>query len=62
MEESKRKLNGEIILRTQERIKPVALWEKINLRGIFLSHKQKRRWLSTWKYLAVRSREDDTAY
>ena len=40
MEESKRKLDGEIFL-TQEGIKSVAPWEKINLR--FSSLKQKRK-------------------
>ena len=63
MEDSERKLDGEIVLRTQEGIKSVALWEKINLRGIFLSKtKEERRWLSTWRYLAVRSREADVTY
>lgn len=63
MEKSKRKLDGEIFLRTQEGIKSVAPWEKINLRGIFLSKtEEERRWLSTWKYLAVQSREADATY
>ena len=62
MEESERKLHGEIVLRTQEGIKS-AQWEKVSLRGIFLSKtKERRRWLSTWKYLAVQSREDDATY
>lgn len=62
MEESKRKLDGEIVLRTQEGIKS-AQWEKVNFRGIFLSNtKEGRRWLSTWNYLAVQRREDDATY
>ena len=54
MRESKRKLDGEIFLRTQEGINSVAPWETINLREIFLSKtEEERRWLSNgniWQY------------